>query len=116
MPKTKILVTIKNEEEDTSYEVPAILQDCIMKYKEPNNTTVLYDYEKNSLIRENEELRMDYLFDMHKQTEGSIEIKELGQTIKLIIKTKELESKNHNIEIKFSIENKDFLYKIEEIK
>ena len=116
MPKTKILVTIKNEEEDTSYEVPAILQDCMIKYKEKNNTTVLYDYKKNKLVRENEDLRMDYLFDMHKQTEGIIKIKELGQVIKLIIETKKIERINHNIEIRFSIEKKDFLYKIEEIK
>ena len=116
MPKIKIIVTIKNEEEDTSYNVNAILQDNILKYQENNHTMVIYNYENNSLVRENEELRMDYLFDVERKTEGTIQVKELGQSIKLKIKTNKLERKNNNIEVNFNIEGKNFLYKIEELK
>ncbi len=116
MPKIKIIVTIKNEEEDTSYHVNAILQDNILKYQENNHTMVIYNYENNSLVRENKELRMDYLFDVKRKTEGTIQVKELGQSIKLKIKTNKLERKNNDIEVSFKIEDKEFLYKIEEIK
>ena len=81
---------------------------------ENNNTTVLYDYKKNSLVRKNEELRMDYLFDVNRKTEGTIEIKEIGKSIVLPIKTTKLERKNNNIEVEFEIDQKNFLYKIEE--
>ena len=116
MPKMKILVTIVNEEENISYETTSILQDNVLKYKENNNTMVFYDYEKNSLVRENAELRMDYSFDVSRKTEGSIEIKELGRKMSIPIETKKLERKNNDIEIKYQVEGMEFLYKIEVIE
>ena len=116
MPKFSINVTIKNEEEDNTISTKAILQDSLLKYKENQETVVIYNYDKNSLVRENNDLRMDYLFDVDRNTEGCIFIKEIGQKIKVKIKTKKLVRKNNNIEIHFVVEGKDFLYKIEEIK
>ena len=116
MPKLKILVTIKNEEENTSYEVDAIIQDNILKYKENNNTMVLYNYDRNILTRENEELRMDYVFDIKRKTKGTIQVKEINQKVDIDLKTNKLERKNNDIEVHFSIDDKDFLYRIEEIK
>ena len=114
MPKINIQITVNNEEENHTYETTAILQDEVLKYIENNNTTVLYNYKNNSLVRKNEELRMDYLFDVNRKTEGTIEIKEIGKSIVLPIKTKKLERKNNNIEVEFEIDQKNFLYKIEE--
>ncbi len=116
MPKFSINVTIKNEEEDNTISTKAILQDSLLKYKENQETVVIYNYDKNSLVRGNNDLRMDYLFDVDRNTEGCIFIKEIGQKIKVKIKTKKLIRKNNNIEIHFVVEGKDFLYKIEEIK
>ena len=116
MPKIKVLITIKNEEEDTSYEVNAILENHKLKYKEANNTLVLYDYEKNILIRENEELSMEYHFIDKEKTSGIVEVKELGKKIIIPLYTKELIKGHHNVEITFEIEEKEFLYRIEEIK
>ncbi|MBP5678589.1 MAG: hypothetical protein J6X28_02015 [Bacilli bacterium] len=115
MPKIHIKVTIKNEEEDTSYETQAILQEECLKYKENQETTVQYQYDHNILIRENKELKMEYTFNLLKPTQGTIQIKELGEAVKIPIKTKRLERNNHNIEICFMIEEKEFLYRIEEI-
>lgn len=115
MPKIKIKVSIRNELEDTSYEVPAIIQEENIKYKEPDETTVTYQYNNNTLLRENKELRMKYPFDLNRRTTGEIEVKELDQSMKIKIDTNKLERKKHNIEIDFSIEEKNFLYKIEEI-
>ena len=114
MPKLNIKVTVKSSEEDTNYEVPAIIQDEIIKYKEPNGTTVIYDYDKKSLFRENDELRMTYYFN--NAEEGIINVKEFNKEINIDIKTNKLERKNNNIEVEFIIENNTFLYKIEEIK
>ena len=116
MPKKRFLITIKNEEEDTSYEVDAIHQDNKIKYKEENNTLVLYDYDKNILTRENEELRMDYHFINHEKTSGIIQVKELGKKIIIPVYTRELNKDNNNVEIKYEIETKEFLYRIEERK
>lgn len=116
MPKLKIKVTVINEEGKSNYETTAILCDNILKYKENKETTVLYNYEKNSLLRENSELRMDYVFDLKRKTEGILQIKELDHTVRVPIHTKKIERNNINIEINFEIEKKDFLYCIEEIK
>lgn len=116
MPKLNIKVTVNNDLENIDFISKAIIQDNLLKYKEKDNTTVIYDYEKNSLFRENNELRMEYSFNSAKKTQGSIKIKELNRTVKIDIKTNKLERKNNNIEVEYIIEDKPFLYKIEEIK
>lgn len=116
MPKIKIKVRVKNEEEDSSYETTAILHESILKYMENTETTVLFNYDKKSLSRDNEELRMDYVFDKKRKTEGIIYMKELGKKIRIPIITKKIERKNNDIEIQFEIDKKEFLYIIEEIK
>ena len=116
MPKIDIKVTIKNDLEDSSYETSAIIHDGIIAYKEKDDTKVMYSLETNSLVRENDELRMDYLFDMSKKTNGTITIKEYNKDVYVSILTKKIERKNNDIEVHFSIEDKEFLYKVEEIK
>ncbi len=114
MPKINILVTIKNDLTDSAYTTTAIKQDSLLKYKEKDNTLVIYDYDKNSLVRENNELRMDYVFDMNKKTDGIITIKEFNKKLSVPIITNKLERKNNNIEIEFKVEDNLFLYKVEE--
>ena len=116
MPKIKILVTIKNDANDSTYETLAITHDDIISYKEKDGTLVIYNLDTNSLVRENDELRMDYLFDMSKKTNGTITIKEYNKDVYVSILTKKIERKNNDIEVQYSIENQEFLYKIEEIK
>lgn len=116
MPKLNINVTVNNKDEKINFNTTAIIQDDILKYKEENNTTVIYDYKKNILARENDELRMEYCFNHEEKSIGFIKIKELSKKIELVIKTNKLERKNNNIEVMFQIEDNEFLYKIEEIK
>lgn len=113
MSKIRVKITIQNEEVDTSYETTAILEENKIKYVEKNQTLVIYNYEENTLIRENDKLRMQYSFQEGKKTEGQIEIKEYQKTINLPIITKKIEKKDQEIEIKYQVENQDFLYKIE---
>ena len=58
MPKIDIEVTIKNSEITDSYKVKAIINDSVIKYKEPDDTTVLFDYKENILTRENDQMKI----------------------------------------------------------
>lgn len=115
MAKKDVIVTVKGQEENSSYKIKSIIEDDVIKYKEKNNTLVKFDYNKNTLFRENEELRMDYVFRRNEKTEGTIRVKELNQIIKVPIETKKIERKNNNIEISFIVSDNEFLYKIEEV-
>ena len=116
MPKIKMLVTIKNDANDSIYETVAITHDDIISYKEKDGTLVIYNLDTNSLVRENDELRMDYLFDVSKETSGTIKVKEYNKDIYVPLITKKLERKNNDIEVQYNIDDKVFLYKVEEIK
>ena len=115
MSKIKIRVTIINKEEDNSYETTGILNNNELKYVEDNNTKVTLNYNDNRLIRKNESLRMDYLFDINKTTPGTIKIEEFGEDLNISINTNKLEKENNNILIEYTIEGDKFLYRIEEI-
>ena len=115
MSKIKIRVTIINKEEDNCYETTGILKDNELKYVEDNNTKVTLNYNENRLIRKNESLRMDYLFDIEKPTPGTITIDEFDGDLNVSINTNKLEKENNNILIEYTIEGDKFLYRIEEI-
>ena len=115
MPKIKIRVLIKNSETESSLDTMAILEEDKIKYKEDKNTTVIWNYKDNTLLRETDQLRITYKFQEQKKTEGIIEIKEYNQNIKVEIHTKKLERKKNNIKLEFKIEQDEFLYCIEEL-
>lgn len=116
MPKININVSISNNEIKDSYKLVSIISDNIIKYKEKDNTKVLYNLDKNTLIRENDTLRMEYFFDNLENTIGTIYLKELKRTINIDIETTKLEKINNNINIEYKIDNDIFRYRIEEIK
>ncbi len=116
MPKIDIKVTINNEIDQVDYKVKAIIEEDLIKYLEPDKTVTTFNYQDNTLLRENNELRMEYHFDIKKHTEGFIIVKEIDKTIKVKVKTNKIERNNHNIKINFNVEEKDFIYEIEEIK
>lgn len=115
MSKIEIKVTIQNEETNSQYKTQAILQENLLKYKEDNNTTVTYNYKENILLRENSDLKMNYSFSRGKKSIGNIIIKDIDRQIPIEIMTKNLEKKKNNLLVEFSIEEKPFIYKIEEI-
>lgn len=116
MPKIDIKVTISSDNNNNSYKIKSIIQDDIIKYREQDNTLVKYDLNKNLLIRENDNLRMEYLFDKDNVTEGNIFIKELNNNVNVLINTNKLDRINNNIDIEYVIEDNLFNYRIEEIK
>lgn len=116
MSKIRVKVTIKNPEANISNEINAILQDDILKYKENEDTTVVFSYKEKRLIRENNELRMDYIFKEKNESIGEILVKELNKKIKIDIKAKKIMIKEENIEIIFDVEENEFIYKVEVIR
>jgi hypothetical protein len=115
MSKIKILTHIKNPEGVIEKKVDAILQDNVLKYKEDDATTTVFSYEKKTLVRDNNELRMEYDFNEEK-THGEIKIKDLNKKIIVEIETTKMKIDNYNIEIDFKIEENKFTYKVEVIK
>ena len=116
MSKINIKVTIKNKESDISYETKGILLNNELKYYEENNTKVVFNYDNNHLIRTNDELRMDFTFDLKKKTKGKIEIEELDKELEVEINTKRIERQDNNILLDYSIDEDKFIYRIEVIK
>lgn len=114
MSKAKIKITIENSEINDTLEVSAIIQEEIIKYQEKDSTKVIYDYNRKKLVRENNQMKMTYYFD--NKTESNILVKEYDRYIKPIIKTDSIRRSTNNIEIKYSIENEKFTYRIEEVK
>ena len=114
MPKIDIEVTIKNSEITDSYKVKAIINDSVIKYKEPDDTTVLFDYKENILTRENDQMKMIYNFNS--KEDSIILVKDYNRHINLVIETIKLKKKDNNLEIEFKIDNEKFTYRIEELK
>ena len=109
MSKVKIKVTINSEVQETT----ALYQDGIYKYKEKDNTTVVLNTKDDSLQRENNDLKMNYLWKEQEETEGMINIKEYNRIVKVNIKTERIKKTSAIIEIIFSVENNPFTYSLE---
>ena len=116
MPKKRIMATIENKEEKIVTKTTAIYQDNVIKYKEEDNTIVVYNYKKHKLTRDNKDIKIEYIFVEGKDTTGLLLIKELNKTINISIKTKKIEEEKINSYIEFEIDKDVFKYEIEAIK
>ena len=116
MPKLEVLVSVKNDDSNIEYKTTAILSDNVIKYKSEDNTIEVFDYDNYKLTRENNELRMDYIFDLNKETKGTVFVKDLNKELEVNIKTKKIERNNNDIEIDFYVEESNIKYHIEVIK
>ncbi|MBE6157665.1 MAG: hypothetical protein E7160_02605 [Firmicutes bacterium] len=116
MPKLKLKIDLSSQEEKSKYELIGNLnkEKNILTYFEPTEekTKVEYLYDENILRRSNSSLDMEYRFDTNKETEGIITVKDLNKTLYVKLKTIKLEINDHNIKIKFSVENQEFVYSI----
>ena len=116
MSKIKINVIIKNNNDNINFNTTAILRENKIEYIEDNNTITKFDFEKNQLIRNNNNIKMVYYFDNNNETEGLITLKDSNKTVTINITTNKIERKDHDIKIEYSIEDEVFLYQIKEIK
>lgn len=116
MPKLDVLISVKSNDSNIEYKTTAILTEDIIKYKSEDNTTEMFDYTNNKLIRENSELRMNYIFDLNKETKGTVFVKDLNRELEVNIKTKKIERNKNDVEIEFVVEDNTIKYHIEVIK
>lgn len=117
MSKVNIHTVLKTQEKTYDYEVPAIFKEdertIIYKEQDEQRTTAIFNYRTKELTRENDSLKMHYIFNKDKNSRGTILIKEFGRSFDLIIKTTKVLRCENNIEIEFLVEGQPFNYKIE---
>lgn len=116
MPKLDVLISVKSNDFNLEYKTTAILTEDIIKYKSEDNTTEMFDYTNNKLIRENSELRMNYIFDLNNETKGTVFVKDLNRELEVNIKTNKIERNKNDVEIEFVVEDNTIKYHIEVIK
>lgn len=115
MPIIKIKTVIDNKEIKKEEETKGIILDDILKYQEEDKTKVSFNYKKNELIRENNKIKMKYIFSKNKETKGKIYIKDIKKYIDIPIETKKITKNKYSIYIEYKIENNNYYYRIEEI-
>ena len=115
MSKINIKVTIENDDQKQQITTNAIIQDNILKYKEENNTIVKFNYLNNNLIRENNDIYMDYKFKKG-ISKNKLLLKKYNKELIIDINTTKIEKTENDIEIDYIIEKDEFKYKIEVIK
>lgn len=109
----KSLVTVNNNSNEVNI---TIYEDKNYLYYVDNDkekTVNIYDYKNNILKRDNKEIYLELKFELNKKTKGVMEIKELNKKIDLDIETKMLSITDKLIEIKYMLNDEEFLYKIE---
>lgn len=116
MPKIKVLITIKTDNQEEELETCCILEDNNLKYLEKDKTKVFLNYSKLEIIRENKKIRMELKFDIKKETSGKILIKGIQKEVIIPIKTTKINKNNNNLQLEYQIEDQKFFYQVEEIK
>jgi len=115
MPIINIKIIIKNKDDFRKEKAKAILLDKKLKYQENDQTKVNFNYTNNELLRENQKIKMKYLFSEQKETKGIIYLKDLKKYIDIPIKTNKIKRNNNSIYIEYMINNNKYYYEIEEI-
>lgn len=116
MPKIKVLITIKTDNQEEKLETYCILEDNNLKYLEKDKTKVFLNYSKLEIIRENKKIRMELKFDIKKETSGKILIRGIQKEVIIPIKTTKINKNNNNLQLEYQIEDQKFFYQVEEIK
>jgi hypothetical protein len=112
MSKINIIYKIKNNDNIKSDKVRAIFLDGIITYNE-ENSIVKYNYNKNILHRETNDLILNYDFNEEK---ANIFIKELHSEMNPILQVINIDRKDNNIKIKYKLEEEIIEYELKELK
>lgn len=112
MSKINIIYKITNNDNIKSDKVRAIFLDGIITYND-GDSLVKYNYNNNTLHRENNDLILDYDFNKEK---ANILVKELNKKLTPILQTLNINRENNDIKIKYKLEEEIIEYEIKEIK
>ncbi len=108
-------VIIKNNNEENKYTVSVHndIEKKVLKYTESNGTVTTFDYKRNILIRDNNEMRLELIFILGKPTKSKMFIKELNKDLEIDVLTKELNIKDDVIKVVYEINDVSFEYILE---
>lgn len=120
MENFKAYVTIsKNNIENK--DLVNVFYDFKKKYlyyvdNDNNKTVNILDLKTNTFKRDNDDIYLTIKFSLNKTTKNMMEVKSLNKNIQLNIKTLSLKKeKDKNIEIRYILENEEYLYKLERV-
>ena len=104
-------VTIKNVDTADKYKVSVDnnLEEKILKYTEKDGTITSFDYEKNILRRDNDEMIIEFVFDKEKVTKGKMSVRDL----EIDVFTKELKVTEDKIKVIYVVNGLTFEYTLE---
>ena len=117
MEKVNCLITLSNNE-NTTNDYLTVHHDPDKKtifYEEKDKTTVTYNYETNTLKRDNNDMLIEYQFILNENTTNPIYIKELKNTIHIELQTVKLEKTQDKLIISYKIDDNYFTFKIEKV-
>ena len=105
--KANLKIQIKSDDNYTNFNIKGILNDKsnILTYSEDKNTKVKLFFDKDELIRENDEFIMKFCFLENEITTMSIYMKRLNQEINMNINTLEITKKHNFYKVIYIIED-----------
>lgn len=105
-------ITLKTEEEVIEYDININIKNNKINYIETDSkhTNVLLDLDEKLLIRDNQELYLEYNFSTN---QGMIYLKETGNNIAININTEKYQILDKRIEIMYKIDENSYEYIIE---
>ena len=113
--KVRVLIENSNIKEEFIYKAIYLYDKDIIKYQEKDKTNVTLNRKDNILIRENNNIYMEYKFNKEHTTDGILLLKDIDKEFLLIIKTLLLEKSDNKYKVQYKlVETKDiFTYTVE---
>ncbi|MDD3241195.1 MAG: hypothetical protein PHQ64_00240 [Bacilli bacterium] len=114
MVKINLKILLKqSENKDSLFETTGYMKENkkIIYYDEDKQTKNIYDLEKDILVRENNEYKIDLCF--REEVKSNMRLKESNLTVNIPLKTNKIDNIINKIVIKYMIDNDDFEYHIE---
>lgn len=105
--KVRLKIQIKSEDNYINFDTNGILNDKtnILTYSEDKKTKVKLFFDKDKLVRENDEFIMTFCFIENKITTISMYMKELNQQINMDINTLKIIKKDKFYKVIYTIED-----------
>lgn len=117
MQRLKALITIKTKENTLTNQIE-INYDKEKHYiyyleQDLDKTAVIYDYKKNCLKRDNLKIEQEFIFKEKQTTKNKMILKELNSNLDIEIFTNRITSNEPSIEVSYTLNDEEYLYKIE---
>lgn len=109
------IVTIKNIDVEDKYIVSVHnnLEEKVLRYNEKDGTNTSFDYKNNILRRDNDQMIVEFKFDLGEVTKGKMSVKELNGDLEIDIFTKELKVTENIIKVVYVVNDLTFEYTLE---